>query len=311
MLRFLAKRVAWSVLVLWFVLSVTFAINFLLPADPVRAMLGPHASPDTIARVRHNLHLDESFLSQYWHFVARIAHGDLGESFRLQMPVSQLIVQRIWPTAQLALGAIFLQLLIGVPLGVIAASRRNRAPDAIAQVIALVGQSAPTFFLGPLFIYLFAYRTGLFPISGYGVGVLDRLWHLFLPALTLAVGGLAFYARIVRAELIEHLDEDYVRTARAKGLSRFRVVNKHALRNALLPVVTLVGLDLGVLMGGAIVTEFIFGWPGLGRESVLSIVNLDLPVVLAVVLLSAVAILVANLLVDIAYALLDPRVRLE
>jgi peptide/nickel transport system permease protein len=205
-----------------------------------------------------------------------------------------------------------LQILVGVPLGVLAATQRNRPADSLAQVVALLGQSAPTFFLGPLFIYVLAYKTGWFPISGAGSGgVLDRLWHLFLPALTLAAGGMALYTRIVRSDLIETLGEDYVRTARAKGLSPWTVVAHHALRNALLPLVTLVALDLGVLLGGAIVTEYIFSWPGIGREAVLSIVNLDLPVVLGVVMFAASAIVLVNLLVDLVYAWLDPRVRLE
>jgi peptide/nickel transport system permease protein len=175
----------------------------------------------------------------------------------------------------------------------------------------LIGQSAPTFFLGPLFMYVLGYRLGWFPVSGYGMGGWDRLHHLFLPAFTLAVVGTAYYTRLVRAEMIEILQEDYIRTAKAKGLSSARVVFKHALRNALAPVVTLIGLDLGVLMGGAIVTEAIFAWPGLGREVVLSILELDLPVILGVVLCTATAIVLANLLVDLAYAVIDPRVRLE
>ena len=312
MIGYLVRRIGWSLLVLWFVLSATFAITYLLPADPVAVMLGPHADAAAVARVRKQLHLDEPLVSQYTHYLGQVVRGDLGRSFRLARPVSEIIGDALWPTVQLALAALFLQVLIGVPLGVLAATRRNRPADVIAQVIALVGQSAPTFFLGPLFIYLLAYRTGWFPISGYGEhGVLDRLWHMFLPALTLAAGGTALYTRIVRSDLIETLGEDYVRTARAKGLSPWRVVVRHALRNALLPLVTLMALDLGVLLGGAVVTEYIFGWPGIGREAVLGILALDLPVILGVVLFAAVAIVVVNLVVDLVYAWLDPRVRLE
>jgi peptide/nickel transport system permease protein len=311
MTRFLLRRLAWAVVVLWFVISTTFAITYLIPADPVRVMLGPHADDATVKRVRAEMYLDRSFVVQYGHYVARIVKGDLGESFRLKKPVRTMIKDGMGATAQLALGAILLQLVLGVPLGIIAAVRKNRASDVLAQLIALLGQSAPTFFLGPLFMYLLAYRLGWFPIAGYGKGGLDRLWHLFLPALTLAVTGIAYYARIVRAEMIEVLGEDYVRTARAKGVTPWVVTVRHALRNALLPLVTLVGLDLGVLLGGAIVTEFIFEWPGLGREAVLGILNMDLPVILGVVLFAATAILVTNLVVDIVYAWLDPRVRLE
>jgi peptide/nickel transport system permease protein len=310
--RWIVRRIGWSLLVLWFVTSATFAMTYVLPIDPVRTMLGPHASPATIARVRKNLHLDAPLPEQYAFYVGRLAHGDLGTSFRLARPVTSLIGDAIWPTVQLALAALFLQLVIGVPLGIVAATRRNRPIDTGAQVVALLGQSAPTFFLGPLLMYLLAYRTGWFPISGYGDhGVVDRLWHVFLPALTLAAGGTALYTRIVRSDLIETLGEDYVRTARAKGLAPGRVILHHALRNALLPLVTLVALDLGTLLGGAIVTEFIFGWPGIGREAMLGILNLDQPVILGVVLFSATAIVLVNLLVDVAYAWLDPRVRLE
>src|SRR5262249_13998823 len=161
----------------------------------------------------------------------------------------------------------------------------RRAPEKVVQAVTLVGQCAPTFFLGPLFIYVFAYRMGLFPVSGYGEPGLDRLWHLALPSLTLAVGGIAYYARILPADMIEELNRDYVRTARAKGAPELTVIVRHALRNALMSVVTLVGLDLGVLLGGAAVTETVFSWPGLGREAVLGVIHIDLPVVLGVVLL--------------------------
>jgi len=310
MARFLLGRALWAVVVLWFVVTAAFVITNVIPGDPVRMMLGPHAAPDTVETVRKELGLDRPMVVQYVRYVGRVVDGNLGRSYRLDKPVTKILKNAVWPTLQLALGALFLQLLLGVPLGVIAALRRNRAADVIAQTVALLGQSAPTFFLGPVFIYLFAYRLGWFPIGGYGDGgTFDRLHHLVLPALTLAAGGTAIYTRLVRSDLIEQLGEDYVRTARAKGASPARVVGRHALRNALLPLVTLVGLDLGVLMAGAIVTEYIFQWPGLGRETVQSILYLDPPVVLGVVIVVAAAIVVANLAVDVIYAWLDPRVR--
>jgi peptide/nickel transport system permease protein len=311
MLRFVLRRLAWSLLVLWFVVTATFAINFLLPSDPARAIVGPHGGPDDIAAVRKKFCLDRGFLGQYGCHVGRVFRGDLGISFRTRQPVAEIIGARVWPTAQLALGAVFLQVLLGVPLGLLAAVRRDRPLDFSASTFAVIGQSAPTFFLGPLFMTFAAHQWGWFPVSGYGEPGWDRLWHLFLPALTLAVGGVAYYARLVRGEMIEVLQEDYVRTARAKGLPARVVVLRHAFRNAMVPVVTLIGLDLGVLMGGAIVTEYIFGWPGLGREAVTGILNQDLPIVLGVVLLAAVAILAANLIVDLIYAAIDPRIRLE
>jgi peptide/nickel transport system permease protein len=311
MTRFLVTRLGWSVLVLWFVVSATFAITFAIPAEPARTLVGPHGNPETIARVKKELCLDQPFWVQYGCYVGRLARGDLGTSFRTRREVTDILASRLWPTAQLALATLFLQILLGVPLGIVAALRRNRAADVAANVTALLGQSAPTFFLGPLFMYLFGYRLGWFPVSGYGEGGFwDRLHHLFLPALTLAVVGAATYTRLVRGEMIEVLQEDYVRTARAKGLGSARVVLKHALRNALGPVVTLMGLDLGYFMGGAIVTEHIFAWPGIGREVLQAVLDMDLPVILGVVLVAACAIVVANLIVDLVYAGLDPRVRL-
>jgi peptide/nickel transport system permease protein len=303
------RRLGWALLVAWFVVTTTFLVTAAIPADPVKAMLGPHATPDTIARVRAHYCLDRGVVGQYGCFVEHVVHGDLGESYRSKRAVTAIIADRVWPTAQLALAAILLQLVVGVPLGVIAAVRRNRWPDHAANLVGLVGQSAPTFFIGTLLLYLFAYRFGWFPIGGYGVGFLDRLRHLVLPAATLATVGVAYYSRVVRAELVEVMTEDYVRTARAKGLPEGRVIRRHALRNALGPLITLVGLDLGVLLGGAVVTEYIFAWPGIGREVLQAVLEIDLPLILGVVLVSAIAIAAANLLVDLVLAAIDPRLR--
>jgi peptide/nickel transport system permease protein len=305
----IVRRLASSLLVLWLAVSGTFLLAHAIPADPARAAVGPHADAATVERVRHQMCLDRPFVVQYGCFVGRIAKGDLGTSFRTRRPVTELLIERFVPTAQLALAAVALSVLFGVSLGVLGAVKRRRAQEKVMQAAALVGQSAPTFFLGPLFIYVFAYRLGLFPVTGYGEPGWDRLMHLALPALTLAVGGIAYYARVVRADMIGELDRDYVRTARAKGTPEGRVIVRHALRNVLAPVVTLVGLDIGVLLGGAAITETVFAWPGLGREAVLGVVNLDLPVVLGVVLLVSVAISAMSLIVDIAYPILDPRVR--
>ena len=303
------RRLGWTVLVVWFVVTATFAMTLAIPADPVKALLGPHATPEAVERVRAYYCLDRSWLGEYGCYVGRIAHGDLGESFRSKRPVAAIIGEKIWPTAQLALAAILLQLIVGVPLGVIAAVRRGRWPDRVASWLAMLGQSAPTFFVGTLLLYLFAYRFGWFPIGGYGEGLFGRLAHLVLPAATLATVGVAYYSRVVRTEMIDALAEDYVRTARTKGVPERRVVVHHALRNALGPLVTLIGLDLGLLLGGAVVTEYIFAWPGLGREVLQAIMEVDLPLILGVVLVSAIAIAVANLLVDLVYLWLDPRLR--
>jgi peptide/nickel transport system permease protein len=309
MLGVVARRIGWTVVVVWFVITATFAMTTAIPADPVRALLGPHATPETIARVRAHYCLDRGVVGQYACYVDHVLHGDLGESYRSERPVTAILGARIWPTVQLALAAILLQLLVGVPLGLWAAIRRGRWPDRVASALGLLGQSTPTFFIGTVVLYVFAYRLDWFPIGGYGDPGLDRLWHLVLPAATLATLGVAYYAGVVRGELGEVLGEDYVRTARAKGLAEHVVVVRHALRNALGPLVTLIGLDLGVLLGGAVVTESIFGWPGLGREVLQAVLEVDLPVILGVVLVSAIAIAVANLLADLVNLWLDPRLR--
>ncbi|MBI4509966.1 MAG: ABC transporter permease [Deltaproteobacteria bacterium] len=311
MTRLVVRRLAWTAIVVWFVVSATFAVTFLLPADPARAMLGPHADPATVLRLRHKMCLDRPFFGQYACFVGKLVRGDLGHSFQTGESIARLLAQRAGPTAMLALGAIGMQVMVGVSLGVYATVGRRRSAQLVSSVVTWLAQGAPTFVVGSLLMYFLAYRLDLFPVSGYGEPGWDRLWHLCLPAMTLMGSGMAVYARVMKVELSDALSEDYARTARAKGLSEAQVTTRHALRNALLPVVTMVGMDLGVLMGGAVVTEFLFQWPGLGREAVLGILNLDLPVVLGVVLVSSVAVAVMNLLVDLAYVFLDPRVRVE
>jgi peptide/nickel transport system permease protein len=311
MIGFLLRRIAWSVMVVGFVVTATFAMIMLVPADPARTLMGPHATQETLEKVRKQYCLDKGFVGQYGCYLGNIVHGDLGESYRTHKPVGAIIADRFWATAQLALAAVFLQLGIALPLGIWAAVRRNRWPDTATGVITLVGQSAPTFFIATIAVYVLAYRMGWFPVAGYGSGFWSRLHHLVLPAMTLATVGVAYYARVIRGEMIETLGQDYVRTARAKGVSERAVVLRHGLRNALGPVVTLVGLDLGVLMGGAVVTETVFAWPGLGREVLQAILDLDIPLILGVTLVTAIAIVIANLVVDLVYAWLDPRVRLE
>jgi len=303
------RRLGWTVVVLWFVVTATFAMVVAVPADPMQAMLGPHATPETIQRARAHYCLDAGLVTQYGCWLANVGRGELGESYRTKRPVAAILGDKIWPTVQLALAAIALSLVLGVPLGIAAAIRRGRWPDRAATLIGLVGQSAPPFFVGTLLVYVVAYRWDLFPLSGYGEPGLDRLAHIFLPALTLAALGIAYYARVVRSELGETLGEDYVRTARAKGLTERTVVLRHALRPAAGPLVTMIGLDLGVLLGGAVVVESIFGWPGLGREVLQAILEVDLPVILGVVIVSAIAIALANLVVDLVQLAIDPRLR--
>jgi peptide/nickel transport system permease protein len=303
------RRLGWMIVVIWFVVTATFVVTVAIPADPAKTLLGPHATPEAIERVRAHYCLDRGAVAQYGCWISRVAHGDLGESYRSKRAVTAIIADRIWPTAQLALAAIVLQLVIGVPLGVAAALRRGRWLDHALHLASSVAQSVPAFFAGTLLLYLFAYRWGWFPISGYGTGGWDRLAHLALPAMTLAAIGVTYYARVVRAELVDVVREDYVRTARAKGLPERVVIGRHALPNAIGPLLALLGLDLGVLLGGAIVIELIFAWPGLGREVLQAILEVDIPLILGVVLVSAIAIAVANLLVDLIQLWLDPRLR--
>jgi peptide/nickel transport system permease protein len=309
MMTYVLRRIVWTLVVVWFVVTATFAMVVAIPAEPARALLGPHASAEAIAKVRADYCLDASVPEQYACYVGRIARGDLGESFRTRRSVAGIIAERIGPTVQLTLAALLLQLAIGVPLGMWAATRRGSWPDRATSVVALVGQSAPTFFVGTVLLYVFAYAFGWFPLGGYGDGVLGRLHHLVLPASTLAAVGIAYYALLVRGELAETLTLDFIRTARAKGLSERAVVGKHALRAIASPLVALVGLDLGVMLGGAVVTESIFAWPGLGREVLQAVLEVDIPLILGVVLVSAVAIALANLLADIVAVKLDPRLR--
>ena len=310
MIRLVVRRVAWALLIAWFVVTATFVLVAAVPADPARALAGPHATPEELVRVRAAYCLDEGVLVRYGCYVARMAHADLGESYRTRQPVTELLAAHAWPTVQLALAALALQLGFGVPLGVLAAVRRGRWPDAAAGLVGLLGASAPTFVVGSLLVWLGAFHFGWFPIAGYGDGgVLDRLWHLVLPALALAAAGTAYYARVVRTELGEALDADHVRTARAKGLPEWRVVLRHGLRGALGPLVTIAGLDLGGLLGGAVVAESIFAWPGLGRELLVASTELDVPVILGIVLVGALAISLANLAADLVVLALDPRTR--
>ncbi len=309
MIRLVLHRLVWAAVVVWFVVTATFAMLATIPADPAKALLGPHAEPASVERARAHYCLDEGMLVQYGCWLERIARGELGESYHTKRPVTEILADRAWPTVQLALAAILLQLLIGVPLGVISAVRRGRWPARAAELFELVALSAPSFVIGTVLLYVVAYRWGLLPIGGYGEGGWDRVRHLVLPAASLAAIGIATYSRAIRAELEDVLGSDYIRTARAKGLPERAVIVRHGLRGALGPLVTLVGLDLGVLLGGAFVVEQIYAWPGIGREVLQAIYRIDLPVILGAVLLAAVAIAIANLIADLVQVWIDPRLR--
>lgn len=304
MLPFAASRVMQSLVVLLIASVMTFSLIFLLPADPARLVAGPSASVQTVNSIRRELGLDQPFAAQYTQYLGHLLQGDLGRSYKQQSSVRDLLASRIWPTTQLMLGAIALELLLGLPLGIWAALRRGKWPDRLVMGFAFLGASAPQFWLGLSLVYLLAYGLNLFPLGGYG-----GLSHLFLPALTLGLGGAGWYARVIRSSLLEVLARDYIRTARAKGLSASRVVVRHALRNAAPPIISMIGLDIGVFMGGVVVVESVFGWPGLGRLVWDAIRVVDIPVIVGVVIFSAVIITLANLLADLIQLAIDPRIR--
>jgi peptide/nickel transport system permease protein len=316
--RFLARRLLLGLLVLWIVSVAVFVLFFVTPHDPARLIAGRLATPQTVALVNHRLGLDRPLPEQYGGFVWRVLHGDLGYSYYSSAPVRQLLLSRLPVTVSLSLGAAVLWLVAGVGVGVAAARRPRSLTDRVGTVFVLAGLSMPTFLVGLLLIYFLFFRLhlagfDLFPAGGYVPLTQDPAgWaqHLLLPWTTLAVVIAATYSRLTRSSLLEVLGQDYIRTARSKGLSESRVVYRHGLRSALTPVVTQLGIDLGGLLGGVIVTEQVFGLPGLGQLAWQSVTNQDLPVIIGTVMVASLFIVVANILVDLSYALLDPRVRL-
>jgi peptide/nickel transport system permease protein len=315
-LRFLVRRLLFGVLVLWLISVAVFVLFFVAPHDPARTIAGRQATAQTVMLVRHRLGLDKPVLTQYGDFLIRLAHGDLGYSYYNSEPVRSLIAARLPVTLSLTLGAAVLWLVVGVGIGVIAARRPRSLLDRGATVFVLAGLSMPTFLVGLLLLYFLFFRLHLagvdaFPGGGYvPLTQSPAQWaqHLVLPWLTLALVSAATYSRLTRGSLLEVLGEDYVRTARSKGLSDRRVVYRHALRSALTPVVTQLGIDVGALLGGAIITENVFGLPGLGQLAVQSVTTQDLPVIVGIVLLAAFFVVAANIVVDLLYAVLDPRV---
>ncbi|WP_037606496.1 ABC transporter permease [Streptacidiphilus rugosus] len=319
MLRYLIRRLLSGVLVLWLISLFTFGIFFVAPNNVARQICGRLCSAQQVQLVSQQLGLDQPLQVQYWHFLDRLVHGNLGYSYYNSEPVAKLLSNALPPTLSLALGASVLWLIGGVSLGVLSALRPRTLLDRGGTIFALIGVSMPSFLIGILLLNVLFFRltvAGLawFPPSGY-VGITDDPleWahHLLLPWFALAFITAATYVRLTRSQMLEVLGEDYIRTARSKGLPKRRVTVRHALRAALTPAVTQFGIDLAGLLGGAIVTERIFGLPGLGQLAVISVTREDQPVVIATVLLAAVFIVVANIVVDLLYAVLDPRVRLS
>jgi peptide/nickel transport system permease protein len=291
---------------LWLVLTLVFLLIHIVPGDPVEQMLGEGAAPGQIVELRHNLGLDQPLWQQYTHYLWRIAHGDFGQSFKFQAPVRQVIFERYPATLQLAFLALIVCAAIAIPLGVLAAYRRGKNLDRAVGVFTLFGLAVPNFALGPLLMVLFGIELGWLPISGRG-GILNYI----LPAASLGAALAAILTRMVRGAMLEELSSDYVRTARAKGLSTAAVLVRHALRNALIPIITILGLQFGTLLAGTIVTETIFSWPGIGRLTVMAISSRDYPLLQGCILVIALSYALVNLLTDFLYAMIDPRVRLS
>ncbi|MFZ0889069.1 MAG: ABC transporter permease [Candidatus Binataceae bacterium] len=305
MLAYLARRIVFGAAVLIGTSLITFAIAFVVPADPAVAIAGAKADPETLATIRHELGLDQPVYVQYARYLDRALHGDLGRSYIRRESVTGLILSRFRATAILALAAMALSLIVGIPMGVVAAAYNKRALDNVLLVIALALVSMPVFWLGTMLLIAGGLYMRSFPLGGFGD------WRsLVLPTLTLGLGSAGYYSRILQTNLAEALGQEYVRTARSKGLSRLRAMLKHAMANALLPLVTLAGLDLAGLLSGVVLTETVFNWPGIGRLSFEAVLNLDIPLIMGTVLFSAFLIVAANLIVDMLYAWLDPRIRL-
>jgi peptide/nickel transport system permease protein len=306
MARFLIRRLLWSGPVLLGVLTLVFFLIHFIPGDPIDVMLGERAAEADRVALREALHLDDPILTQYGRFLAGVVRGDLGRSLTTQRPVADLILARYPATLQLAAAALLVSLVIALPLGILSAVRPRSTVDAGGLLFSLFGVSMPTFWLGPLLIIFFSLKLDWLPVSGrHGIA------SLVLPALTLGLGMSAILVRMTRSSLLEVFPKEFVLAARAKGLPERRVILRHALRNALIPLLTVVGLQIGALLTGSIITETIFSWPGLGRLTIQAIQSRDYPLVQGCILIIALTYLLVNLLIDLLYAAVDPRVQYQ
>ena len=307
------RRLLWSVVVLVVVSAVTFTIFFAVPSDPAKLIAGKYATAQTVALIQRRLGLDQPKIVQFGRFITRAAVGDWGFSYVSQQPVLPTILSAFPKTLSLTSGAVVIWLLIGIPIGILSAIKPRSIWDRLATLGALIGVSAPVYWLGLVLLRLFSDQLGWFPLGDYTTiadgGVFEWVHHLVLPWITLALLYAGWYARLTRSQMLDVMRLDYVRTARAKGLPDGQVIGKHVLRNALLPIITMLGMDIAYLMGGAVLTESVFGIPGIGGLAWRAIRQRDLPMVMGTVLFSAVFIVLANLLVDLLYMVLDPRIR--
>lgn len=305
MTGYFIRRLVFSAFILVGAVSVVFVVLRMIPADPAALILGADASPEELAAMRTRMGLDQPLVLQYGRFLFDLLQLDFGDSYRLRKDAMELVLQRLPATIQLASAALVIALLIGVPFGVVAALKVGKAADRIVSALSLLSQSLPGFWVGIVLIMIFARTLRLLPSAGMGTFA-----HLILPAVTLALPFVAILTRMTRSGLLEVIHEGYVQTARAKGLNEIVVIGKHAMRNALIPIVTVVGLQFGVLLGGAVIVETVFSWPGIGRLLIEAINQRDYNVVQAAIVVIAVCFMGINLLVDVLYGYLDPRVRL-
>ncbi|MGK9231874.1 ABC transporter permease [Inquilinus limosus] len=303
---YLLRRLAQAVLILLGVSLVTFVLLYLLPADPARQIAGRSATPEVVANIRAQLGLDRPFHEQYLRYLGALLQGDLGRSYLQRTEVATLIMSRLPASLLLMVGAILCELVLGLTMGVVAALRRNTGTDHALMLTSFIGVSAPQFVVGMLLLYVFAWQLAWFPLGGYG-----SFAHLVLPSLTLGLLGAGWYSRMMRSAMLDVLRQDYMRTARAKGLAAWRVVLAHALPNALLPIIAMIGIDIGLFMSGIVVVESVFGWPGIGQLTWQAIQRVDIPIIMGVTLVSAVAIVLGNLLADLIAPFIDPRIKLR
>jgi peptide/nickel transport system permease protein len=309
-LSLIGRRLLQLIPVAFGVTLVAFLLIHLIPGNPARTVLGIHATPQAVAALDHQYGLEKSLPSQYWLFLDRLAHGNLGQSLFYGVPARTLIIDRLPATLWLIIYATVLVIILSVPLAMIAASRKNGARDHVVRTLPLLGLGMPTFWVGIILVELFALKVRIFPVDGYGTGFTGHLRSMFLPSLTVAIGISPVIIRSLRVSMLDVLGADYVVTARSKGVPSFRLFIRHVLRNAVIPTVTVLGLNIGFLVGNTVIAEQVFALPGVGQLMINSIFNRDFPVVQGVTLVFAIVVVLVNLIVDLTYARLDPRVRL-
>ncbi len=304
MVELILRRLGGALMILFGVAAITFVLLYALPADPAVQLAGRSATAQTVANIRHELGLDQPLIVQFIHYLGNLVQGDLGRSYTQKTEVMTLILARLPATLILMVSGILVEVVIGLTLGTIAALNRGGAVDRLVMTVSFIGVSAPQFVVALLLLYVFAATLQWFPMSGFGT-----FSHVVLPALTLGVLGAGWYARMVRSAMIDVLNQDYIRTARAKGVTERTVVLRHAVPNALLPIVAMIGIDIGQFMGGVVVVEAVYGWPGIGQLAWQAIQQVDIPIIMGVTLISSLAIVIGNLIADLVAPLIDPRIR--